>query len=130
MVAFATALAAASDTASAEWTYLLVMRCVLLPEQRRNGWLVVPEIGGEAGEAAAQHMGRDVSRQIAQHGDSGTCRRVTAPAICRQDVGPSERDRLVKSEFPNLTSPIWLDARAVGVDCAGRISPASGPCGK
>jgi len=31
VVAFATASAAASNTASAEWTYLLVMLCALWP---------------------------------------------------------------------------------------------------
>ena len=128
MVAFATASAAASDTASAEWHVPAGdAGASCCPSNVRDGRLVVPEIGGETGEAAAQHMGRDVSRQIAQHGDSGTCRRVTAPAIRRQDVGASERDRLVKSEFPNLTaptSPIWFDARVVGVDCVGEISPA------
>jgi hypothetical protein len=65
MVALATASAAASNTASAEWTYAVS----LMPEQGCDSRLVVPEIGGETGEAMAQHMGRDVSRQIAQLGD-------------------------------------------------------------
>ncbi len=51
MVAFATASAAASNTASAEWTYLLVILC-----------LVVADICGESGEAMAQHLWRNVRR--------------------------------------------------------------------
>jgi hypothetical protein len=33
MVAFATASAAATSTVSAEWTYLLVIECVLCPSK-------------------------------------------------------------------------------------------------
>ena len=69
MLAFATASAAASNTASAEWTYLLVMLCVLWPSKRGDRRLVVAEVGGETGEAVAQHMRRDVGRQITELGD-------------------------------------------------------------
>ena len=41
----------------------------LVAEQAGDGRLVIAQIGGETGEAMAEHMRRDVGRQITQRGD-------------------------------------------------------------
>jgi hypothetical protein len=41
----------------------------LVAEQGCDGRLAVPEISGKTGEAVAQHMRRDIGRQITQLGD-------------------------------------------------------------
>jgi hypothetical protein len=53
MVAFATASAAANNSASAECVYLLVMLCAW---QAGDRWLAVSEIGGETSKAVADKI--------------------------------------------------------------------------
>ena len=44
-------------------------RVCLVAKQAGDRRLVIAKIGGKTGEAVAQHMRRDVSRQITQRGD-------------------------------------------------------------
>jgi hypothetical protein len=69
MVAFATASAAASNTTSAEWTYLLVMLCILWPSKLAMVGSLYPRSAARLANAVARHTGRDVGRQITQRGD-------------------------------------------------------------
>jgi hypothetical protein len=90
LVAFATASAAASNTASAEWTYLLVMLCVLWPIKDADGRLVVAEIGGQIGEAVTEDVGRDVGWQITQLGDP----QPLLPLAYHLSAGPAGEHRI------------------------------------
>jgi hypothetical protein len=69
MVAFATASAAANNTASAEWRCLLVMLCVLCPTSWRASARSSRDRRRDWQSCVAENMRRDVGWQISQLGD-------------------------------------------------------------